>query len=80
MLAGLVVAAVVAASSSAAQLLPVLEFIGQSDRAAGEGPHDVYPFSLQPFRIVELVWPNVFGTPFHGNKLWLGALPPKEST
>jgi hypothetical protein len=77
-LAGLVVAAVVAAATSAAQLVPVLEFIAQSERAAEDGPHDVYPFSIQPFRIVELVWPNCFGTVYHGNKLWLGALPPRQ--
>jgi hypothetical protein len=79
MLAGLVLAAVVAASTSAAQLLPVLEYTSQSDRAAQDGPHDIYPFSLQPARLVELIWPNVFGTPYHGNKLWLGALPPRDA-
>src|SRR5262249_30451294 len=36
-------------------------------------------FSLQPFRVVEFVWPNVFGTPDRGNKFWLGALPPRDA-
>jgi hypothetical protein len=79
MLAGLVLAAVLATSMSAAQLFPVLEYTSQSDRAAQDGPHDIYPFSLQPVRLVELVWPNIFGTPYHGNKLWLGALPPRDA-
>ncbi len=63
-------------SLAAAQLLPVLEFSGQTGRAAGEGPHDIYPFSLDPIRVVELAWPNVFGTHFAGNRSWLEVLPP----
>ena len=75
MLCGLVVAAVVAAALSAAQLLPVLEFTAQSGRAAEDGPHDIYPFSLPPVRVVEFLWPNIFGSASPGNKLWLGTLP-----
>jgi hypothetical protein len=71
MLAGLAGAAALAGAISAAQLLPVLEFTGQSARAAGEGPHDIFPFSLNPPRVVEMIWPNVFGTPFHGNRSWV---------
>ena len=78
MLGGLAVAAVGAGVLAAAQLLPVLEFTGQSGRAASGGPHDVYPFSLLPLRVVEFVWPNVFGTHFEGNRSWLSALPPKS--
>jgi hypothetical protein len=76
---GLVVAGLLAAASAAAQLLPVLEFISQSVRAARDGPHNIYLYSLQPFRLVEFVWPNVFGTVFDGNTLWLGALPPRDA-
>jgi hypothetical protein len=75
MLCGLMVAAVVAAALSAAQLLPVLEFTAQSGRAAEDGPHDIYPFSLHLVRVVEFVWPNIFGTSYHGNKLWRAAVP-----
>ncbi len=70
MLAGLVLSALLAGAVSAAQLLPVLEFTGQSGRAAGDGPHDIFPFSLHPLRVVEFFCPNLFGTPFHGNRLW----------
>ena len=53
MLVGLAGSAVLAAALAAAQLLPVLEFTQQTVRAAGEGPHDIYPFSLEPFRLAE---------------------------
>jgi hypothetical protein len=80
MLAGLVASAVLAASLSSAQLLPVMEFTGQSARAAGDGPHDIYPFSLEPARVVEFLWPNLFGTPFHGNRAWVVAVPPADKS
>ena len=79
MLGGLAGAAVLAVALASAQLLPVLEFTGQSGRAAGEGPHDIYPFSLEPVRLAELVWPNVFGTSFAGNRSWLALVPPSRS-
>ena len=69
----------VAAAISAAQLFPVLEFISQSGRAASESADNIYAFNLHPIRLIELVWPNVFGTPYHGNRLWIGALPPKHA-
>lgn len=78
MLAGLAASAALAGVVTSAQLIPVLEFTGQSVRAAGEGPHDIFPFSLSPLRVVEFFVPNPFGTPFHGNRSWLSTLPPKE--
>jgi hypothetical protein len=75
-LTGLIAAAVLAAALGAVQLFPVLEFTRQSGRAAGEGPHDIYPFSLEPIRLAELLWPNVFGTYFQGNRNWLCLMPP----
>ncbi len=79
MIAGLGGAAVLAGALSAAQLLPVLEFTRQSGRAAGEGPHDIYPFSLEPSRLAELIWPNIYGTSFGANRSWLMLVPPKGS-
>jgi hypothetical protein len=76
MLAGLLGAAVLAAALGAVQLFPVFEFTAQSGRAAGQGPHDIFPFSLEPLRLVELVWPNVFGTHFQGNTSWFAVLAP----
>ena len=43
-------------------------------RAAGEGPHDIYPFSLEPFRLAEMVWPSGFGTSFGRNAYWIDSL------
>ena len=50
-----------------------IEFTQQTSRAAGEGPHDIYPFSVEPFRLAELVWPSVFGTTFGRNAYWIEA-------
>ena len=74
MLVGLAGSAVLAAALSAAQLLPVLEFMQQTTRAEGEGPHDIYPFSIEPFRLAELVWPSVLGTSFGQNAYWFEAV------
>ena len=73
MLLGLVGSGALAAALAAAQLLPVLEFTQATSRAAGEGPHDIYPFSIEPHRLAELVWPSVFGTSFGRNANWIDA-------
>jgi len=78
-LTGLAVAAVLGAAIAGAQLLPVLEFARLTGRGADEGAHDIYPFSLEPYRVVELVWPNVFGTLDRGNRSWLSVIPPITS-
>src|SRR5690606_37602339 len=52
---------------TAAQLLSVVEFTQKTVRAAAEGPHEIYPFSVEPYRVVEMFWPNVFGSYFRGN-------------
>ena len=72
-LLGLAGSALLACALAAAQLLPVIEFTQQTSRAAGEGPHDIYPFSVEPFRLAELVWPSVFGTTFGRNAYWIEA-------
>ncbi|WP_435010183.1 YfhO family protein [Tundrisphaera lichenicola] len=69
-LAGLAAAAILAGSLSAAQLLPVVEFTGLSNRATDEGAHDIYPFSLEPYRLVEAVWPGAFGRSFGQPVMW----------
>jgi hypothetical protein len=72
---GLALAALLAMAASAAQLLPVMEFTRLTQRAELNEWHDVYPFSLEPFRLVEMVWPNVFGSQFGEQTAWSNALP-----
>jgi hypothetical protein len=74
MLLGLIGSAVLGASLSAAQLLPVAEFTALTNRAAEGGPHDIYPFSLDPTYLAEFVWPNVLGTHFPDNTFWVEPL------
>lgn len=71
---GLGASAALAVSLTAAQLWPVVEFTQRTVRAAGEGPHDIYPFSLEPYRLVEFFWPNAFGTYFGRNANWMDLL------
>ena len=61
-LAGLAGACILAMALAAVQVLPVLEFAGQSRRVAGESRPTSTISASTLFRVVELVWPNVFGT------------------
>ena len=76
---GLAVAAGLAVAVSAAQLLPVLEFTQRTSRAAEGGPHEIYPFSLEPARLAGLIWPNVLGNAFDGNTSWSELVRPPGS-
>ncbi len=71
---GLALAAVLAIAVSAVQLLPAFEFTRRTQRSEQGGQHDVYPFSLEPFRLAELAWPNVFGSEFGEQTSWANAL------
>src|SRR5439155_23256551 len=46
----------------------------QTVRAAATGPHDIYPFSIEPLRLVELIWPNILGIGFEGNTYWMDTI------
>jgi hypothetical protein len=74
--AALLVAAALAGGLAAAQGLPVLEFSRHSLRAAGAGQHDIYPFSVEPHRALELIWPAFFGSHQHPERSWLPLIPP----
>ncbi len=78
LMARLAAACTLAMALAAAQILPVLEFVGKSRRVGGEVATNVqrYRFSLAPVRLVELVWPTVFGTPRPENRSWLQGVPP----
>jgi hypothetical protein len=75
-LAGLLGAAVLAFALIGPQILPVLEYGGLTVRAVPDSPHEIFPFSLEPYRILELVWPNIFGSSFGANRSWLLFIPP----
>ncbi len=67
---GLAGAALLAAALTSAQLLPVAEFTQQSLRAAESSPHDIYPFSIEPIRLVGLIWPDVLGVNLGRDTYW----------
>jgi hypothetical protein len=69
---GLAGAAGLAAALSAAQLLPVVEFTQETVRTTTSF-HDIYTYSIEPFRVVELLWPSVFGSHFGNNTYWRDA-------
>jgi hypothetical protein len=79
MLMGLVGSGTLAIALAGAQVLPVLDHIAKSVRWPGAGPIDLYDSSLLPDRVVEWVWPNVFGTFVAGNHYWMRLLPPAGS-
>ena len=68
--------AALAAALAAAQLLPAAEFSALTARAADEGSHEIYAFSVEPYRLPELLWPAVFGVGFGEESSWIYALPP----
>ena len=59
-----------AVAITAAQLLPVVEFTQRTSRAAAAGTHEIYEFSLEPYRLIEMAWPNIMGDQFAGNTFW----------
>ncbi len=76
LLARLFFACALALALAAAQVMPVAEFASQSQRVDNRlEPSEIYLFSMDPFRVVELVWPNVFGTSSPDNRSWLQAIP-----
>jgi hypothetical protein len=61
---------------AAVQIVPALEFVGRSWRASGVSATNRYRYSLDPVRVVEMVWPYVFGISAAENRSWLQAVPP----
>src|SRR5262249_6127400 len=75
MLAGLAVAAALAAILAAAQIVPTLELPRLSSPTTGPGPVEMYSFRREPVRVVEFLWPGVFGSYFPVNRSWLPLVP-----
>ena len=67
---GLMLAAALAASLTAAQLLPVIEFSQLTTRAAADSLQGVYDFSVEPYRLAELIWPDFGGIQYGENSYW----------
>ncbi len=76
LLSGLFAAVILALLLTAPQVLPVLDQITTSVRMAADRPENLYDSSLLPYRVVEWIWPNVFGTFTAGNHYWIPILPP----
>ena len=57
-------------------MLPVAEFTTHSERMTTDG-NDVYPFSLEPWQVLGIAWPNLFGESLRVNRWWLDLIPPQ---
>jgi hypothetical protein len=75
-LAGLAGACALALLVVAAQLLPSLEFTSECVRSMAGIPIENDRFSLEPYRVLELIWPGFFGLTFPENTCWLQVIPP----
>ncbi len=67
----LAVAAVVAVGLAAMQWIPTWEFSRLTLRAAGEFHLEPYNFWIAPWRLGELVWPNLSGLQFPRSSRWI---------
>jgi hypothetical protein len=76
LLAGLAVSAVLAGGLSAAQMVPAFEFTSLTSRATDEAGHDIYPFSLEPYRLIEAFVPGFFGRRFGRPVMWASLILP----
>jgi Bacterial membrane protein YfhO len=72
-LLGLAGSAVLAASLSSAQLLPVIEFTQGTGRSVAL-PRETYLYTIEPVRLIELAWPNILGMPLEGKSYWGDAI------
>lgn len=78
-LLGLGVAALLSGLLVGAQLLPTVEFTRMTVRASDEGTHEIFPFSVEPYRMLEMVTPYPFGVMLQENRSWMHLLPPKHT-
>ncbi len=79
MLAGLGASCALAVGLTSVQILPALDNITQSVRWDATGTLDRYELSVLPYRVVEWLWPNVFGSFSTGNRYWASLLPPIDA-
>jgi hypothetical protein len=78
MLACLAAGAALAVLLAAVQLLPIVEYTGNTLRAADTRPDRIYGFCVEPYRVIEMVWPSAFGSSWPESRSWIQALPPAD--
>jgi hypothetical protein len=78
-LVGIAGASLLAITLTAVQVLPAVDNIRNSVRWSGTVPIYLYDLSVLPYRALECVWPNVFGTFTAGNHYWMSLLPPADA-
>jgi hypothetical protein len=76
MLAALAAAAALAIALTAVQLLPAAEFALQTARTGDDRPGQIYGFCVEPYRIIEMLWPDAFGRFSPDNRSWIQAIAP----
>jgi hypothetical protein len=76
MLASLTAGAALALLLAAVQLVPIVEYAGNTVRAADTQPDRIYGFCVEPYCIIEMVWPGAFGRFGPENRSWIQAIPP----
>lgn len=64
---GFILSGILAFLISAVQLLPVLEYLLQSQRASELEVEFAFTYSFWPWRLLGLLMPNLFGNPAHGD-------------
>jgi hypothetical protein len=77
-LARLVAGSALAVLLAAVQLTPTLEYTAATLRAADDRPDRIYGFCVEPYRIIEALWPRAFGCFGPENQSWIQALPPAD--
>jgi hypothetical protein len=76
MVATLAAAVALSALLAAVQLLPSLEYMSNTLRAVDDRPARVYGFCVEPYRIIETLWPGAFGRFGPENRSWIQAISP----
>ena len=76
MLLGLLAAGILALLLAAARCCRCSSTWPPASAGRAAGPEDLFESSLLPYRVVEWIWPSVFGGFTAGNRYWMPILPP----
>jgi hypothetical protein len=75
-LAALACASFLGLTLAAAQLVPAGEHAAPTLLESDDLPVQIYGYSVEPYRLLEAVWPDVWGPFGPENRSWIQALPP----